>query len=296
MADPSATNHTAESRKAVAAFSSEDMTEYTAAHPGEIRDNVGTMPTPTTNSSSATSTINPTGHEAASTLAYPDTADLTTLESKPWPRLHLLGLPRELRDQIYKYAIVSDKPVNIGPGGRGRRRHFFNIPALTKVSRQLRHETRRMFLEQNTLAIDESKLITSWSSKPLDMLKALCADSELQNAHIYSHKWVGTNGKYRNEIHATLVANKTSGGLNVSLTNVESNWKVCSCRVESFANKYGNREGAIVRGLEALRQAYVGHVHYARDEPEIDEHEEHSDLIVGHSVEVCDIHLTSVLY
>jgi len=43
---------------------------------------------------------------------------------------------------------------------------------------------------------------------------------------IYSHKWVGTNGKYRNEIHATLFANKTSGGLNVSLTNVESNWKV----------------------------------------------------------------------
>ena len=186
MADPSATNHTAESRKAVAAFSSEDMTDYTDAHPGGIRDTTDAMPISPTESNAAARTIGSTERGLASTTGTVDPISLATLEAKPWPRLHLLGIPRELRDQIYKYAIVSDKPVNIGPGGRGSRRYFFNIPALTKVSHQLRHETRHMFLEQNTLAIDESKLITSWSSKPLDMLKALCADSELQNAHILS--------------------------------------------------------------------------------------------------------------
>ena len=129
MADPSATNHTAESRKAVAAFSSEDMTDYTDAHPGGIRDTTDAMPISPTESNAAARTIGSTERGLASTTGTVDPISLATLEAKPWPRLHLLGIPRELRDQIYKYAIVSDKPVNIGSGGSRRRRYFFQYPS-----------------------------------------------------------------------------------------------------------------------------------------------------------------------
>lgn len=224
----------------------------------------------------------------------PNHVDIATLEPKLWPRLHLLGLPRELRDQIYRYAIVSHRPVSIGPGDR-RSKSCYNIPPLTKVSRQLRNETRRMFLEQNTLKIDEQTIITSLSSQPFNTFKALCTGSELKNTRIYSHRLGGRSG---NAIDATLVATKTSDGLKVSFKNVESHWKVCSCRIERLAIEYGDQEGAIVRFLEALRLDYVGHIHYACNESVFDdEHdEEFFDLIIGHDTTVCDIHLDSVLY
>jgi hypothetical protein len=238
--------------------------------------------------------VSPTESAVATSPTMPNHVDIATLEPKAWPRLHLLGLPRELRDQIYTYAIVSNKPVNIGTGGR-RQRYFYNIPALTKVSRQLRLETHQMFLEQNTLVFDEQTLITSLSSKPFNALKALCMGSELKNIRIYSHRFGWRSGI---DIDATLVATKTSNGLDVSLTTVESRWKVCSCRVERLANEYEDQDGAIIRFLEALRLDYAGRIQYACDNEVFDEehHKEFFDLIIGHDTTICDIHLDSALY
>lgn len=175
IADPPTTNHIANSSTAVAATSGSNMAEPTNAQSGAILDTAGIEPTPFGQSNTRTSTISTTEQEAAPSATNADSADLTILEANPWPRLHLLGLPRELRDKIYKHAIVSDEPVFIGPIDKC----FVGIPPLTETSRQLRHETHRMFLEQNTLEIDETALMTIRSSKPFNTFKALCAGSEL---------------------------------------------------------------------------------------------------------------------
>lgn len=152
-----------------------------------------------------------------------------------------------------------------------------------------------MFLEQNTLVFDEQTLITSLSSNPINALKALCAGSELKSTRIYSRRFGWRSGI---DIDATLVAIKTSNGLDVSLTTVESRWKVYSCRVERLANEYGHQDGAIVRFLEASRLDYAGHIQYACDNEVFDEerHKEFFDLIIGHDTTICDIQLDSVLY
>ena len=294
MADPPATHHILNSISAVTATFTVDMSECTYAQAGGTPDTTDTTPTSSTEPSAAASMVSPSERAVPTSPTMPNHVDIATFEPKPWPRLHLLGLPRELRDQIYTYAIVSDKPVDIGSGGR-RQKYFYDIPALTKVSRQLRLETRGMFLEQNTLTFDEETLITSLSSKPFNALKALCAGSELKNIRIYSHRYGGCSG---NDIDATLVATKTSDGLDVSLTIVESRWKACSCRVERLANEYGDQDGAIIRFLEALRLDYTGDIHYACDNEVFDEErdEEFFDLIIGQDTTICDIHLDSVLY
>lgn len=43
-----------------------------------------------------------------------------------------------------------------------------------------------MFLEQNTLEINERALMTIRSSRPFDAFKALCAGSELQKIYMDS--------------------------------------------------------------------------------------------------------------
>lgn len=128
MADPPATHHIANSIWAVTATLTDDMAECTNAQAGGTVGTKVTMPTPSTKPSVAASMVNPTERAVATSPTMPNHVDIATLEPKAWPRLHLLGLPRELRDQIYTYAIVSDKPVNIGTGGR-RQRYFFQHPS-----------------------------------------------------------------------------------------------------------------------------------------------------------------------
>lgn len=152
-----------------------------------------------------------------------------------------------------------------------------------------------MFLEQNPLKIGGRTLVASLSSKPFTAFEALYRGSELKNIRMYSHRLGGHSG---NAIGATLAATKTSDGLEASLTKAVSRWKVCRCRVERLANEFGNHDGAIVQFLEALRLHYVGGIHYACDDPVFDEEhdEEFFDLIIGHDITICDVHLDSVLY
>jgi hypothetical protein len=138
-------------------------------------------------SNAATSSDTLNESQATATLI-----DLTTLETNPWPRLHLLGLPKELRDQIYRHAVISDTPVDLGPVRLSALAKCFNIiPALTKVCRQLRQETHSMFLELNTLKIDNVALLLGQSSKLCDAFKALCAGSEPQTILMDSTRWIG---------------------------------------------------------------------------------------------------------
>jgi hypothetical protein len=298
MADPLTTNHIANFNTGVAATSADNMTESTNAQSGATLDTTSITPSSLAQSNTPTSTISTTEQEAAPSATNADSADLTTLEANPWPRLHLLGLPRELRDKIYKHAIVSDEPVFIGPIDKC----FVGIPPLTETSRQLRHETHRMFLEQNTLEIDETALMTIQSSKPFNTFKALCAGSELQKISMDSSRLCGRGGEeVRVEIMADLVVVKTSDGLKASLLGLLSDctatYKICACRVKRLANEHDGQNGAVVRFLEALRQDWMDHSYDkcndSRCEPEDDEH---GNCIFGHNLDSCDIHPARILY
>jgi len=68
----------------------------------------------------------------------------------------LLELPAELRDCIFRYALVSDEPIKVRFSSVrwfSKRRRFTMIPGLINVSKQLRSETQRIFFEDNTFEI-----------------------------------------------------------------------------------------------------------------------------------------------
>lgn len=65
-------------------------------------------------------------------------------------RLAFLDLPAELRNKIYRYNMISNEPIKVQSARTWHDRHRFTIlPALTFVSKQVRLETQRIFLEEN---------------------------------------------------------------------------------------------------------------------------------------------------
>jgi hypothetical protein len=69
----------------------------------------------------------------------------------------LLALPPELRNRIFRYALVSDQTIRVGVqsySSRGRsRRRFGMLPGLINVSKQIRHETQAIFFKENEFGI-----------------------------------------------------------------------------------------------------------------------------------------------
>lgn len=178
-----------------------------------------------------------------------------------WPRLHLLGLPRELRDQIYRYAIVDDDCVGICVTF-GRHGFLQNIPALIRVSRQLRHETHKMFLEENRITFYDFRLFTCLSSKPMGAFKALCAVVELQRVSINENRFIMNNdGAALTEHRAAFTVSKNNGGgLEVEFENMvdkDGAAEFCGCRIERLARQVGDQDNSIIRFLEALRADYA---------------------------------------
>lgn len=68
------------------------------------------------------------------------------------PPKGFLDLPPELRNAIYRLVLIKDEPVRVQcerVPSRTVRYRFTMIPALTLVSKQLRLETQRIFMEGN---------------------------------------------------------------------------------------------------------------------------------------------------
>jgi len=69
----------------------------------------------------------------------------------------LLALPPELRNRIFRYALISDQTIRVGVqsySSRGRiRRRFDMLPGLINVSKQIRHETQSIFFKENKFGI-----------------------------------------------------------------------------------------------------------------------------------------------
>jgi len=82
-------------------------------------------------------------------------ATASTAASTPSPST-FLTLPPEVRNNIYRFALISNGPVKM-QFSSGRRRssplRFTMIPGLINVSKQLRSETLRIFFENNTFEI-----------------------------------------------------------------------------------------------------------------------------------------------
>jgi hypothetical protein len=88
-----------------------------------------------------------------------------------------LTLPPEVRNSIYRFALISNEPVKMQfSSGRWRssRRRFTMIPGLISVSKQLRSETLRISFENNTFEITPEvwKLRERW--RPLCSCSVQC--------------------------------------------------------------------------------------------------------------------------
>jgi hypothetical protein len=272
-----------------------EATERTNATTDATPDS--TEPTPTSQAlvqlNAATSAMNLTERKSEPTSATENSNDHATIAGKTWPRLHLLGLPRELRDEIWRLVVIKDSVFYIGVSF-GRQGSFSTIPTLIRVSRQTRHETRRMFLEENIFALSEREFLTCLSPNPLIALRALCAGAELQKIEIGGDSWRGSEGMIRYRCQVS----KTQDGLKVEfekLYNKEGESEPCGCRVENWASLYGQQDNAIIRLLEALREDYLNVAYNKCDWNDVHDEQEHYGCTFGQHVDWCDVHPGSIL-
>jgi hypothetical protein len=145
----------------------------------------------------------------------------------------------------------------------------------------LHNYTHRMFLEQNTLEINEHALITIRSSRPFDTFEALCAGSELQKICMDSSRLI-----CRSCLAIAELTKSVAIALSVSRRS----------RVARMAPSIGGFFFFFFF-LETLRQDWMDHGHDECSDPWCEsEHDEHDSCTFGHDVEFCDIHHKSVLY
>jgi hypothetical protein len=73
----------------------------------------------------------------------------------------LLDLPPELRNRIFRYALISDEPIEVQfhSTRRSSRRRFTIIPGLINACKQLRLETQRIFFANNEFEITPEVLM-----------------------------------------------------------------------------------------------------------------------------------------
>lgn len=139
-----------------------------------------------------------------------------------YPRAHLLGLPPELRNKIYRHAIMSQQPINVTLEGSPHHGHLTITPPLTIVNRQLRHETRPIFLEENTFAIADPCILNYASELPFRTIENLCKGVELQRVRVslVTSVVVANRGKF--DVEATFTVVKTEGGLKLRTQNIRA--------------------------------------------------------------------------
>lgn len=191
-----------------------------------------------------------------------------------YPRAHILGLPPELRNRIYRDAVVQNQPINVTLEGSPHRGHFTITPPLTTVSRQLRHETRPIFLEENTFAIVDPCILNYASEQPFRTFEKLCTGTELRRVQVslVTSVVVANRGKFDVEATFTLVKSQSghlevrdaeySGcqpgmvGLVLLVTGmiVSRRVEVCGCRIAALAEKAGPGKGGIIKFLGEMRQ------------------------------------------
>lgn len=99
----------------------------------------------------------------------------------------LLELAPELRNNIFRYAIISNEPIKLQFHAiRGTtRRRFTTIPGLLRASKQLRLETQRLFVEENEFEISP-EVLKLHGAAPLTLFRTMHRNVglELRSVHV----------------------------------------------------------------------------------------------------------------
>ena len=162
----------------------------------------------------------------------------------------LLELPPELRDKIFRYALVSNEPVKLQFSSgrwRSRRCRFTMIPGLINVSKQLRSETLRIFFEDNTFEITPETL-KQRSEAPLILLRTMHHNLGLELKTVtVCHEKLMRDQKMMFQLKARFTLSiDTSSGLTITKQNYSSTYigrplriaprlGVCGCGIVNLA-------------------------------------------------------------
>lgn len=119
--------------------------------------------------------------QAAPTPNITSETQTTPSEAEP-ERASLLGLPGEIRNQIYAYVVVREEPIEIeyttqhvGDGLSLQRFTPAMVQPLIMVSRKLRHEVQSLLVRENHFKItDCSRFFEPKSMKALSSFRGFC--------------------------------------------------------------------------------------------------------------------------
>jgi hypothetical protein len=190
--------------------------------------------------------------------------------NSPTP-LGFFTLPPELRNNIYRYALVRGEPIKVHfevkrRGRRGRRCRFTMLPALATVSKQVRLESQRIFFEENQFEITP-EMLKPRSLAPLIAFHTICQRLEVEiralrvchevkkrcDGDLFQLKGCFTVSKagpelsISNEIYSATPIGRSS--------HANPHTFVCGCNVRWAANKLNKRgeAGDIGQFLVALK-------------------------------------------
>lgn len=189
------------------------------------------------------------------------TSDTHTTQSEPEPeRASLLGLPGEIRNQIYAYVVVRKGPIEIkhatqyvGDGLSLQRFTPEMVQPLTMVSRKLRREVQSLLVRENHFKItDCSRFFEPKSMRALSSFRGFCEGfgAELRRISVRLQRcgWVVTPGGLdRKFLKADFTV--TKGERLLELTKADFQGGRCGCYVRYLARA---SEGSIFRFLERL--------------------------------------------
>jgi hypothetical protein len=186
-----------------------------------------------------------------------------------------LALPPELRNAIYRYALVSNEPIkaqfgNVVTDWSRKRYCFLMLPRLAKVSKQVRRESQRIFFEENQFEI----AIQLWKHPtlaPLNTLNnmhrqlgleisTLRVDLEIEklyNGVVYlfiGHFTLSNPGpqfSVSDEAYDAIYFGGRSPVVQAGIIQVQAgipHVRVCGCRINSLVHEhrmFGGRDGIV---------------------------------------------------
>lgn len=167
------------------------------------------------------------------------------------PRAPLLSIAPELRNTIYRYALVSSEPIRVDfDQWRNRKRGRFTKPAwkrqftmtapLTMVSRQIRRESLGIFVGENTFYIDSG--LFRGRPKRLHALQEWCQASPSHLESIQLHHRL-----HRNSVEVIFAAKRINQHIAITWMRYKGN-----ARDQSVHSYCGHRINKMARGCDDM--------------------------------------------
>ena len=196
-------------------------------------------------------------HTPADTIKIPQHQD-----QRP-SKASLLGLPAELRNQIYRNVLVERDPIEVDcyhwADPVHKPCHFTMTAPLTMVSRQLKQETQAIFLLENVFEF-QSDLLSNHSTAPIRAFRELWRNTgvELQRLdfnlqqYLYVDQDPFNNLLYldTHTLYANFILVKYGDGLDMAW---DDTYGVCGRRILALVRQCKGAPDSIIRFLGRLR-------------------------------------------